>query len=206
MTLTIRDIRTPIANSVHPVFIIHFIVKLHVDPTQPDPFTVNTGEIRLTANVTAKATIQRVVPNIELPRERCVHSGDEIHGIVHNVDHVFISTDPVKGRHFVIGQLIRLPIQPPAGMGEANDRPLSFAPLKNWQVPAWPILNLLGARVVLVFEAEQNQVSCMAGRETGDLQVVAHQVVRRRELVNLGLKKLLLEIVARTPGKDTADI
>ena len=91
-------------------------------------------------------------------------------------------------------------------MGKAHDAPLRPAPLEHRQVPARPFLDAGGARVVVFLQPQQTQVAGVRRREAGDLDVVAHQVVARRERVDLAVEELLLGVPARAPGEHAADV
>src|SRR5262245_42866435 len=60
--------------------------------------------------------------------------------------------------------------------------------------------------VVLILQTEQHEVSGVTGRETGHLQVVVHPAIRLRQWIVLAREKLLLIVVAGSPGQYRADV
>ena len=91
-------------------------------------------------------------------------------------------------------------------MREADHAPLRLAPPEHGQVPARPLLDPGRAGIVVLLEPEQAEVARMRRREPRDLDVVAHQVVGRRERVDLALEELLLGVPARPPREHAADV
>src|SRR5882724_11883607 len=90
-------------------------------------------------------------------------------------------------------------------MREADHGALSFGPLGDWQSPTWPVFNLLGARIVLIFQSHQHEMATVARRKARYFEIVANERIARRDLVYLALKKALLIIVRRRPGEYFTD-
>src|SRR5262245_45497827 len=61
-------------------------------------------------------------------------------------------------------------------------------------------------RVILIGQPEQYQMPGMARRESGDFQVVVHELVWPGEWMILAAEELLLVVVARSPCEHGADI
>ena len=91
-------------------------------------------------------------------------------------------------------------------MREADTAPCDLRPPEDRKVPARPVLDALRAGIVLLLQPQQHEVAGVAGREAGDLDVVAHQVLGGGEAVVLALEELLLEIPARAPAQHAADV
>ncbi len=180
--------------------------KLDIDAAEPDALAVDAGKIGLAADPGAIAAVERVVPDVELPGGGRVDGRDEVDGVMHHVDDVFVGADAVKLGHFVAGKLLVGDLQPPARVRKAHDAALRLAPLEHRQVPAWPFLDAGRARVVVFLEPQQAEVAGVRRREAGDLDVVAHQVVLGGKRVDLAIEELLLGIPARAPGEDAADV
>src|SRR5262245_22319842 len=91
-------------------------------------------------------------------------------------------------------------------MSKADNRSLRFRPLENGKIPSRPVLDHLRARILLVFEPHQYQVAAMTRGEARNLNVIAHQVIGGRKLVDFALEELLLIVIARSPRKHRSDI
>src|SRR5208337_1037728 len=66
------------------------VVELDVDAPQADALAVNAGKIGLAADPRAKAAVQGVIPDVELPGNWRVHRRQDIDRAVHHVHDVFI--------------------------------------------------------------------------------------------------------------------
>ncbi len=86
-------------------------------------------------------------------------------------------------------------------MRETGHRALRLRPAENRNPPARPLFDALGAGKILFLQTQQADVACVAGREAGNLHVIAHQIFFGRELIVFALEKRLLEIPARPPAQ-----
>ena len=100
---------------------------------------------------------------------------------------------------------MRLDLQAETGVGEAGDGVLCFRPFQDRQIPRGPILDLSAVRIILIAQAQEDEVSAMARGESGDLEVVPQQCRRSRQLVLFALEELALVIVARSPIQHGSD-
>src|SRR2546427_11126488 len=90
-------------------------------------------------------------------------------------------------------------------MSEAGDGVLRFRPFQDRKIPRGPILDLSAVRIILIAQPQEDEVSAMARRESGDLEVVPQQRRRSRKLVLLALEELALMVIARPPVQDRCD-
>src|SRR4051794_1850480 len=99
-------------------------------------------------------------------------------------------------------------------MRVADNGSLRLGPFEDRQVPAWPFVENLRARILLVLEPKENQMTAMAGGESGDLDIISKQlfsVVKilvvwfGRRMMHVSTEELLLIVVARRPSKNVAD-
>ena len=164
------------------------------------------GKVGLAADLGPIAAVERVIPDVELPRGRGVDGRDEVDRVVHHVDDVLVGADAVERRDLVGGKLVVGDLEAPARMREADDAALRLAPLEHGQVPARPLLDPGRARIVVFLEPQQAEVAGVRRGEAGDLDVVAHQVVGGRKRVDLAVEELLLGVPARAPGQHAADV
>src|SRR5262245_11958384 len=91
-------------------------------------------------------------------------------------------------------------------MGITSDRPLRSGPSKNGQRPRWPALVTVRARIDLILQIQEAQVSKRLGSETADLDVVLHDRQRLAPLVRRWRKELLLMIEPWSPRQNAADV
>src|SRR5262249_49090294 len=90
----VGDVGPSVFDSLAPLVEAELAVrKLDVDPAETHPFAVDAGEVGLTADAGPVATIERVVPDRELPRGGGIDARDEINGVVHDVDDVLVRAD-----------------------------------------------------------------------------------------------------------------
>ena len=126
-----------------------------------------------------------------------------------DVDDVFVGADAVVLRHFLVGEIVEAvgrQLQSPAGVRVADDRALRLRPLQNRQIPRRPIFEHLRVGIILILQPQQHEMTRMARREAGHLDVVVHQVIAIRQLVIFSLEELLLIVVRRSPRQDGADV
>src|SRR5207248_6019585 len=100
----------------------------------------------------------------------------------------------------------RTNVQTTAAVRKSDDAALGLGPFEDRQVPARPILDLLRARVILLVQPEKTDVSAMARREAGYLNVIAKQMLGRGKWMDLPLKEGLLMIPAWSPAQAAADV
>ena len=74
-------------------------IELDVAAAQSDAVAVDAREVGLAADAGAEARVERVVPDVQLPRRRRVDGGDEVDGVVRHVDDVLVGADAVEARH-----------------------------------------------------------------------------------------------------------
>src|SRR6185437_4649433 len=203
MAQPITAVAAAVANAVGPGIVVQrlFGIELYVAAAQADPILVNAGKVRFAADSRGKATIQRVIPDIHLPREWRVDGRNEVASSVNGVDDELIGADAVEAGHLVIGNLLALRLQSPAAMGEADHAPLRLAPFQNWQVPGGPLVDTRRAGVIVLSQAEQTEMPGMRAGEARDFDVVPHQGIGRGELAHASFEVLLLVIPARPPGQ-----
>src|SRR5215831_1892906 len=91
-------------------------------------------------------------------------------------------------------------------MRETDDRALRLGPAEDRQVPRGPVLDLLCPRIILLFEVQQHDMAGVAGGETGDFEIVMHQLVGLRERMILPGEELLLIVVIRPPREDRREV
>src|SRR5437016_677410 len=97
------------AQRLHPAAIRERSVNFGVDTALPNTGVRDAGEICLSGDARAEPDIERVIPNVEFPRVRCVHSGNEIDRVgLRHVHNVFVSPNGVEARNFVIWKFARL--------------------------------------------------------------------------------------------------
>src|SRR5262249_29793053 len=126
---------------------------------------------------------------------------------VSDVHHVLVSANAIESRNGVVWQCITLEFQTPAGMREPHRCLLRLSPAENRQVPRWPILDALGARVILILEIEENQMPAVARGKPRDFQVIMQQFAGLRHGVILpAVKVSLLVVVAWSPSEHTAHV
>src|ERR1700761_1873480 len=69
-----------------------------------DAAVIDTGKVRLAGQPGAKADVQGVIPDVQLPYVRSVPCRDEVDGIgVGDIDDVLIGADAVEAWDFVVG-------------------------------------------------------------------------------------------------------
>ena len=164
-------------------------------------------EIGLARDPRAEPDVQRLVPDVELPKVGRVHGRDEVDGVrVSHVHDVFIGADAVEPGHLIVRQVARFHRQSPARVGEAYNCALRLAPAQNRQVPGGPVLDAFRAGIVLLGQPQQHQVAGVAGRESRNLEVVVHEFIALRERMVLAAEELLLVVVARTPGEHASHV
>ncbi len=94
------------AQRLYPAAVTERPVNLGVYTTLPDAGVCDAREICLSGDARAEPDIQRVIPNVELPGVRCVHGGNEIDRVgMRHVHNVFVSSNGVEARNFVIWKL-----------------------------------------------------------------------------------------------------
>src|SRR3954452_9506748 len=91
-----------------------------------------------------------------------------------HVGNVFVGADAVESGHLERREITSTHLESPPGMCKSYGGSLRLGPFQNRHVPSGPVLNPLCSRIILLMESQQNQVSSMAGRETGYFQIVVH--------------------------------
>src|SRR5208337_3674255 len=97
-------------------------------------------------------------------------------------------------------------LQSPARVGEPDNPSLRLGPLQYGKVPARPVVDPRGARIVVLLEAQQAEMPRVRRRKARDFDIVAHHVFGCGERVDLALEELLLGVPARTPAQHAANI
>src|SRR5262249_55897799 len=127
MRKTVRDIRTTAANAVAPA-VIGQRRKLDVGPAAADALVCDAWEVCFARDARTEAAVERVIPDVQLVGIRCVAGGDEVDGIVRDVDDELVRADAVKRRYLESGQFPRLRLEAPAAVREPDHRALGFSP------------------------------------------------------------------------------
>ena len=157
MTPAIGNIAAPAAERLKPFCISKFAIHFGVDAPLANTAVGNARKIRFARHARSETHIQRVIPDVEFPHVRRVHGGDEVHGIgVGHVHDVFVRSDSVEPRDFVIRQFGSFYLQSKTGVCKPHDGFLRFTPAKNRQVPGWPIFDPLRSRIILLGQTKQN--------------------------------------------------
>src|SRR5262245_8851158 len=91
-------------------------------------------------------------------------------------------------------------------MGVAGNGSLQSGPSKNGQCPGWPAFITVRARIDLILQVQEAQVSERLRSETTDLDVVLHDRQRFAPLVGRWCKELLLMIEPWPPRQHAADV
>ena len=73
MASTIARIITPFAYAFTPIIKIQFGAKLHIGAPQTHPLAINAREVRLATDSRAKASVERLIPDVQLPNIGRVH-------------------------------------------------------------------------------------------------------------------------------------
>ena len=163
MALPIRDVVAAGFHRIDPFSIRQATVDLRIRARQANLVISDTGEIRLAADPRPEAGIQRVIPDVQLPDVRCIPGRNEIDRVgMRHVDDELVGADAVERRYFVVRQRAAARLQPPSGMGESNHGSLRLGPAKNGQRPGRPVLETPRARVVLILQTEEHEVTGMA--------------------------------------------
>ena len=141
VTAPIPDIIASGSDSLAPVFIRPAFWELHIATSQTHALAVDAGEIGLAAYAGAVAGIERVVPNVQLPRIGRVDGANEVYRgheftiwtrhVVGHVHDVFVGTDAAEGWDLLSGQLGRVELQSPAAVRRAGEGSLGLGPLEG---------------------------------------------------------------------------
>src|SRR5258708_15237651 len=114
---------------------------------------------------------------------------------------VFVGSNGVEARNFVIWKFARFYCKSKARVRKARQSSLRFGPSQNRQIPRGPLLDPHTMRIILIRKPEQHQMSSVARWEPGNFQVVVHQPVWLRDGMILAAEKLLLVVVAMSPSQ-----
>src|SRR5215211_5812367 len=120
MTTPVGDVRAAITNATDPVVVVQRAGKLNIRSPQTHTMRSDTWEIRFPANPRAKTAVECVIPDVEFPNGGSVYCRDEIHGIMCDVDDIFVGADPIECGHFIIRQFVRFNFEAPPGMREPD--------------------------------------------------------------------------------------
>src|SRR5690554_3781088 len=90
-----------------------------------------------------------------------------------DIDDRLVYPDPVELGNYQVRQFARVHRHADPAMGVTDYGSLGFRPLRNWQVPGWPVLDTVRTRIELVTQAGQDEMTSVAGGETRDLKIVA---------------------------------
>ena len=103
---------------------------------------------------------------------------------------------------------LRVDLQARGRVGVAGDRPLGLGPAQHRRRPGRPALRRgpVRARVGLVAEVQQADVPERLRAEAADLDVVLEHGQRLAQAVGPRAEEPALEVVARAPGQDAADV
>src|SRR5262244_2329773 len=91
-------------------------------------------------------------------------------------------------------------------MSETGDRVLRLRPFEDRNAPARPILDALGAGIILILQPKQTDMASMARWKTGYFDVIADQVILRRYRIVFALEESLLEIPTGPPREHIAHL
>src|SRR3954469_25051643 len=129
MTPAVRHVALAPAKSIQPSAIAERAIDLGVDAPLADARIRDARKIGLPRDARAEPDIERVIPDIELPNVRRVHSGNEINSIgIRYINNIFVSANAVETWNLVIGKLAGFHFQPPAGVCKTHQRSLRFSP------------------------------------------------------------------------------
>ena len=207
MAAAVADIGPALLDPFAPGVEVELAVgELDIHAAEPHALAVNAREVGLAGDLGPVPAVERVVPDIELPGGRGVDGRDEIDRVVDHVDDVLVGADAVERRDLVGRKLVVGNLEAPPRVREADDGPLRLAPFEHRQVPARPFLDPRRPWIVVFLEPQQAKMAGMRRRKSRDLDVIAHQVFRRRERVDLAIEELLLGVPARAPRQDAADV
>src|SRR4030095_664792 len=149
--------------------------KVDIGSSAADTAVGDAGKVRFTADTRPESAFERVIPDCQLGKERSIHRGNKIDGVVRHIHDVLVCTDTVVGRDFVIWQIGTLYLQTQSRMCESDDSALRFAPFQDWKIPRGPALDLPRVGIVLIAEAQKDQMAAMTRRKSRDLDIVAKQ-------------------------------
>src|SRR5437773_2786509 len=91
-------------------------------------------------------------------------------------------------------------------MRETHYRALLRAPVEDGQVPGGPVFDTFRAGIVLIDQAEQNEMAGVTRWEAGNFKIVMHQLVVFRIRVIFTREVPFLMVVAWAPGEHGADV
>src|SRR5688572_5792654 len=91
-------------------------------------------------------------------------------------------------------------------MRRTRHRALFLGPAERVQAERGPVLRGVAARIHLLLQAQEAEVSVAMRTEAGDLDVVAEQIRVLGDLVVRGAEKLLLIIKVRAPREIRANL
>src|SRR5205807_7860642 len=114
VALAVRDVGAAVAYAPHPRVVVEPPRHLNIRAAHADAVGVDAGEVRLAADARAEAAVERVIPDVQLPRGGRVGGGDEVHHALGHVNDVLVRADAVEGRHLVVRQLVGLDLEAPA--------------------------------------------------------------------------------------------
>ena len=160
VALAFGDVAAARADGVQPGAVAERPRDFGVDAALPHAAVGDAGEIGLAGDPRAEPDVQRLVPDVELPKVGCIHGRYEVDRVgVSHVHDIFIGADAVEPGHLIVRQVARFHRQSPAGVREAHHRALRLAPAQNRQVPGGPVLGALGTGIVLLGQPQQHEVA-----------------------------------------------
>src|SRR5262252_8457758 len=118
-------------------------------------------KISLAADARGEPAVERVIPNIQFGKEGRINRGDEVDGIVRDIDDVFIRANTVEWRRLVIRQFGTLDLQTETRVGKSNHCALPFPPFQNGKIPGGPIFDLSRVGVILIAQTQEHQMAAM---------------------------------------------
>src|SRR5262249_38762012 len=73
VALAVADVAAPLLDALGPVLEAQLARHVHVTAPDPHALAIDAGEVRLPADATAVADVQRVIPDVQLPDRGRVH-------------------------------------------------------------------------------------------------------------------------------------
>src|SRR3989475_13291760 len=117
MAESVRHIGTPIAYAFAPRIVSESRRNVDVRAAASHTFIRQTREVRFPADPRPEATVERVIPDIQLVDEGRIGGRDEVDGVVRDVDDVLVGADRIEAWHLEVRQLVRLHLQAETGVG-----------------------------------------------------------------------------------------
>ncbi len=192
-----------VAQPVDPAVVVERLVlgQLDVGAAQADALAVDAGKVGLAADPGGVAAVERVIPDVQLPDGRRVDGRDEI------------ARRRGRRRRCIRWRRCRRTaacrrsaacwpaLAVPSRCARSRPRRPALAPLQHRQVPTRPLFDAGRAGIVVLGQPQQAQVAGVRAGKARDFDVVAHQVVGRRELVDSCPRRTASGSTSRAPRR-----